>query len=48
MTAQKIKPTYKDLTKLMFTDGNPKTDKKHQEELIELIYCLKMKQNLQQ
>ena len=27
MTLQKTKPTYKDLTKLMFTNGNPKTDK---------------------
>ena len=27
MTIQKTKPTYKDLTKLMFTNGNPKTDK---------------------
>ena len=27
MTAQKTKPTYLDLTKLMFTNGNPKTDK---------------------
>jgi hypothetical protein len=23
----KTQPTYKDLTKLMFTNGNPKTDK---------------------
>jgi len=27
MTIQKTKPTYLDLTKLMFTNGNPKTDK---------------------
>ena len=27
MTLQKTKPTYKTLTKLMFTNGNPKTDK---------------------
>ena len=27
MTLQKTKPTYHDLTKLMFTNGNPKTDK---------------------
>ena len=27
MQAQKTKPTYLDLTKLMFTSGNPKTDK---------------------
>ena len=27
MTLQKTKPTYLDLTKLMFTNGNPKTDK---------------------
>ncbi len=27
MTIQKTKPTYKTLTKLMFTNGNPKTDK---------------------
>jgi len=27
MTIQKTKPTYHDLKKLMFTDGNPKTDK---------------------
>ena len=27
MTIQKTKPTYHDLTKLMFTNGNPKTDK---------------------
>jgi len=27
MTTQKTKPTYHDLTKLMFTNGNPKTDK---------------------
>ena len=30
----KKKPTYQDLTKLMFTDGNPKTDKnKHIKDL---------------
>ena len=34
MTIQKTKPTYKTLTKLMFTEGNPKTDKnKHIEGL---------------
>jgi len=34
MTIQKTKPTYKDLTKLMFTEGNPKIDKnKHIEGL---------------
>jgi hypothetical protein len=34
MTLQKTKPTYHDLTKLMFTDGNPKTDKnKHIKDL---------------
>ena len=27
MTLEKTKPTYLDLTKLMFTNGNPKTDK---------------------
>ena len=34
MTLKKTKPTYQDLTKLMFTDGNPKTDKnKHIKDL---------------
>ena len=34
MNNLKIKPTYEDLKKLMFTDGNPKTDKnKHIEGL---------------
>jgi len=34
MTLQKTKPTYHDLKKLMFTDGNPKTDKnKHIKDL---------------
>ena len=27
MTQTKTQPTYQDLTKLMFTSGNPKTDK---------------------
>ena len=32
MTIQKTKPTYKDLTKIMFTSGNPKLDKNLKDE----------------